>query len=281
MTFVTTYRSNENYKIQAQMKKYLILLLLLSVKVWAQSQIANEKVENFINYLKPYTENPEKLSAIDKLNDEEIKRYVKMRYEAFEDDIKLIITKNLEQAKEVEKTRKGQRTAVADGRFLNMLEEKYSKNFGEFISIPYLVRARITAIKDSTITSEGGVSPQIKMITKVLVFEVLDVLRGTKEFQTGKTYKCYYGNTWRKFGSDDFAKGGTYLLALDPRLQPDTREWSTALITYQDDNSGLYKIEDGNLIDKYNFFSLGNIVPWTEFVSGYNKKVEAIKNGEF
>lgn len=112
-------------------------------------------------------------------------------------------------------------------------------------------------------------------------FDVVEVLKGKKEFQAGKTYRCLYGNGWRKHGIEEFAEGGTYLLPLDPMRKPETKKWNNALIVYLDDNCGLYKIENATLLDKYNFFSLGNALPWTEFVPGYNKRIEAVKKGEF
>lgn len=264
------------------MKRYLILFLMLTIKICAQDQTASEKIDNYHKYLKPYTENPEKCYEIATLSDNELKHYIKLQYEATESDFKLLSKKALEHSREVEKLRKGEFYGVIKGAFENVLKKKYPENFLQFLDIPYLVKARITSIRDSIHEDKSNPEFPMGMMITVMDFSVIEVIKGNKEFKTGKTYGCYYGKGWRN-GGEDFLVGMTCLLPIDPREQPKPKEneYLNAIITYLDDNCGLFKIEDGNLYDKYNFFSLGNVVPWAEFVSGFNKKVEAIKKGEF
>lgn len=94
---------------KVKMKKYLIpvLILMLSVRVCAQEQSADDKVEIFMKHLKLYAEDEKKSAQIPKLSDSELKKYIKLSYEALEDDYKLILATVYNQAEEVTKTRKG------------------------------------------------------------------------------------------------------------------------------------------------------------------------------
>ncbi|MDP4197279.1 MAG: hypothetical protein Q8940_19675 [Bacteroidota bacterium] len=104
-------------------------------------------------------------------------------------------------------------------------------------------------------------------------------MKGVGKFQAGKTYKCSWGSSWRDDSEEEFIIGQTYLLPLELR-GPSGNENILTLIPYLDDNHGLYKVQDGKLIDKYDFFSFGSITNWDKFVLLFNKKVEQIKNEE-
>ncbi|MCU7502380.1 MAG: hypothetical protein HF314_04860 [Ignavibacteria bacterium] len=264
------------------MKKLLILLLVLSVKVYSQEQLSSsEKVESFLSFLKPYMENKDRLLEIPGLSENEIKHYIKLKYEACEDNFKLLRTKIAGQENEVKKTGKRLSYSEVNACFTNFLKEKYSGNFVEFLGIPCLVKARIISKRDSSFTFKGHFSSPIKIRVKVVAFDAMEVLKGNREFQAGKTYRFYYGNNWRHVNNESFQEGSIYLLPLEPRLSSEDSSWDSALITYFDDSCGLYKIENDSLIDKYDFFSFGNLVPWKEFLTGFNLKAGAIKNGDF
>lgn len=263
--------------VEAILKNLFILILILSIKIYAQDQNVNEKVDSFLKYLKPYTEDEQKQKEIANLSDFELKHMIKLRYEAYEDDCKYLNKRCQEQDEELQRTRKGHTYGFVNGIFTNALKKKYSKNFLDFLEIPYLVKARILSIKDSVYRDP---KTHIMIYTTVMEFKTIEVLKGNKEFKAEKIYNCYYGAGWRNQSCDNFNIGMTCLLPIEPRLTP-FDECLNALITYMDDNCGLYQITDEKLFDKYNFFSLGEVIPWNDFVAGFNKKVESIKKGDF
>ncbi|HEX2869298.1 MAG TPA: hypothetical protein VHO03_19805 [Ignavibacteriales bacterium] len=262
------------------MKNHLIIILflMLAIKTYSQGQTSNFKVDNYFNFLSPYTESESNLKELQKISKGEIKHLIKLKYEAYEDNYRLLKREILNQVKKIRSAKKGITYGILNGAINSEIDKRYSKNFRRFLEIPFLMKAKVNSIKDSVYRDNDPQNP-FSMNIKVMEFTVMEVLKGQKEFQEGKIYKCYYGSGWRG-NAEEFINGMTYLLSLELR-GPEGDENIVTLIPYLDDNCGLYKIEDDKLLDKYNFFSLGISVPWPEFVSGFNKKVESIKREDF
>jgi hypothetical protein len=259
------------------MKKYLFLILFFAVRINAQDQNVNEKVNSFFEYLKPFTENEDITNNIPNLGDKEIKHFIKLEYEAYENSNENVYHKCSEQVRELAKGKKGIHYGDILYAFHSIIEKKYSVNFRHFLRIPYLLKAQVSSIKDSIYYDNNPDMP-FSMFIKVIEFKVDEVLKGAGKFQAGNTYKCSWGSSWRD-NSEEFIIGKTYLLPLELR-GPEGNENILTLITYLDDNHGLYKVQDGKLIDKYNFFSFGDIISWNDFIQMFNKKVELIKKEE-
>lgn len=264
------------------MAKTLFIFLLISVQVFSQEIEKNEKVNNFTGFLKTYAEDEVKKNTFEAVDDSEIKKFIKYKYEAYCADSKLLIKILKNHAKQLkDENKKGSRLSVIEGMFHKVIAERYSENFWNFLSIPYLIKATIVSISDTVYNIKINDTQTMPFYVTELEFIADEIVKGNNYFKAGNTYRCYYGPGW-KSAKVSFVSGESYLLPIEPRdNEPEGTTFVYALICYLDDNTGYFKIENNVLHDKYNFFAFGEEIPWTDFVDKFNKKADSIKKGEF
>lgn len=263
------------------MKIILILLLTISLQLFGQEKTANDKVEDYVKFLKTYAEDESKIRTFQDVSDSVIKEFVRLQIEAYYSNYKLFDTKQFEYYNELLKAKKiGSSFAQTEGMFGNIIKKRYSEKFWNFLNVPYLIKARITSVKDTIYNIKINNIPQYMVLGATeLEFIADEVLKGNSEFTAGNTYKCYFGRDWT---NSKFYVGESYFLPLEPRnADPENTIILNAVICYLDNNKGCYKIENGYLLDTYNFFSFGEKVEWKDFVSSLKKRVDLLKRGEF
>jgi hypothetical protein len=264
------------------MKIVFILLLTVSLQLLAQEKTENDKVDDYLNYLKSYSQDESKLMTFQNVSDSEIKKFLRLQTEAYCSDTKKIYIKGHEYVQELNKAKIIRSSySQVEAIFGKIIKKRYSEKFWEFQLIPYLIRARITSVKDTIYKIKANDIQYMDLGVTEIEFIADEVLKGNNDFTAGNTYKCYFGRGWAN-PNGKFIVGQSYLLPLDPRnADPDYTVIVNAIITYLDNNAGCYKIENGYLLDTYNFFSFGEKVEWKDFVGGLQKKFDMLKKGEF
>ena len=263
----------------------LVLLFLFACVGLAQDSVKTEKLNNFINTFKPYSQKSfweyKKLRSVDY---DSIKEVVKVIYEAIEcapievNSIERLDKKMWED--DLKKNKNNPPSVEPCGfvirHFTSMIEEKYPPLISALTSIPIFVKAKIESIDTGIVDVKIGknsISHIKKLIAKLNIEDVVKgnmILKGKHEFST---YYCYWENVAQE---NDYKIGKSYLFPLWNR-DPDDKP-AFAVATYLDKHGARFLVANDILYDYYNIFGLGKEVKWTDFVNAINDKIYRIKN---
>jgi hypothetical protein len=161
------------------------------------------------------------------------------------------------------------RPGVQIGIIKRIIASEYGMNYSEIIDVPYFVRGEVIGIEKGYYED---LQNKLRIPQTILIVKVEDALKGNNYFKNNDTITIKYLNQWMSNCPAGFIAGKSYFFPFRPWncQYNDCKE--LGLYTFNDNNCGVYLVEDETIYIPNNFFLLGNKSDWKLFRSHFIKQ---------
>lgn len=236
-------------------KYFLLIIMVIPYLCFAQENEKSIKLEKYLGNFQNY--NDSSYYEFLKLGDNEFNHIVKEAYEAIE-----IASPEL-----LNITRSNISYRNAQGKFLQVVAQRYSHILETLIRIPIFVKAKILSSQE---VGKGGFS-QIN-----LKLEPELIIKGKELFLNQPDFEVFYRRYEMVPEEVDYKIGKSYLFPLWDRGEPENQIF--AIATWVSGDGSRFLVEDSVLHDENDFFKMGIEVSWDEFVKNINEMISCIIN---
>jgi len=207
-----------------------------------------------------------------------LKHVARIMYNAYDSDYMTtqnsLITKSqaIKNSKSKSEIRPGTPIFI-QSQLWERIQNSISPTVYGLVRVAYFLSIKINSVKIDTHTLGNGMPVPVNIINGTIEA----VHKGSTTFKTGDNIDFYYYNQW-VHKSINFEIGKEYFIPIEPRGKYLNFDNALALVAYLDKSDGYYPIDNGYLIDKYNFFGFGEKVEYNLFDQKLRNKIEEIES---